>query len=375
MRTLPLSLCIAAFASTALAPMASAEEEGKYFYGGFRLGITASPDQDFDGVDNSGLAFEDDKSKGTLVGAFIGQNLGDWRIEFEWARRGNPFEAATIENPLTLPLAVGTAQATGEQSSNAFMFNTHYKLGEIDGWKAYAGLGAGLANLKIKDYTANGVLLVDSRNWEPAGQAMLQVVKDLGNTEFGVGVRHFRTMSGRFSTEAGIAKNRFVNNEVFASITWKFGKESAPKRAAAPAPAPRPVVAPAPTPAPAPAPAPAPEPAPAPLPGPYMVFFDFDKSTITADARSIIEKAARDFKNFGAARIAASGHTDRAGRDAYNDALAQRRAEAVRDALVAQGVPASRISIRAYGEGSPLVSTNDGVREWQNRRVEIVLSR
>lgn len=375
MRTLPLSLCIAAFASTTLAPMASAEEEGKYLYGGFRLGITTSPDKDFEGVDNSGLEFEGDKSKGTLVGAYIGQNLGDWRIEFEWARRGNPFEVATIENPLTIPLAAGTATATGEQSSNAFMGNAHYKLGEMDGWKAYAGLGLGLANLKVKNFAANGVLLVDSRNWEPAGQAMLQVVKDLGNTEVGVGVRHFRTMSGRFSTEAGIAKNRFVNNEIFASLTWKFGHESAPKRATTPAPAPRPVAAPAPRPQPAPAPAPAPEPAPAPLPGPFMVFFDFDKTDLTADARSIIRLAATAFKDFGVARIAASGHTDKAGRDAYNDALAQRRAEAVRDALIAQGVPAGRISIRSYGEKSPLVSTNDGVREWQNRRVEIVLSR
>ncbi|HEY9348645.1 MAG TPA: OmpA family protein [Inquilinus sp.] len=65
------------------------------------------------------------------------------------------------------------------------------------------------------------------------------------------------------------------------------------------------------------------------------------------------------------------GHADRAGSAASNLDLSLRRAEAVRDALVARGVPESLLSVRAVGESDPLVPTADGVAEPQNRFVEI----
>jgi hypothetical protein len=75
----------------------------------------------------------------------------------------------------------------------------------------------------------------------------------------------------------------------------------------------------------------------------------------------------------GNARITATGHTDTSGPEAYNMALSLRRANAVKDALVREGVPAQAISVIGRGEQGLLVQTGDGVREPQNRRVEIVV--
>jgi len=105
----------------------------------------------------------------------------------------------------------------------------------------------------------------------------------------------------------------------------------------------------------------------------FIVFFDFDKSDLTPAARDTIAKAANAYRTKGGAQIKASGHTDRAGTEAYNMALSLRRANAVKDQLVRDGVAASDISVVGLGESQPLVPTADGVREAQNRRVEIVI--
>jgi OmpA family len=105
----------------------------------------------------------------------------------------------------------------------------------------------------------------------------------------------------------------------------------------------------------------------------FMVFFDFDKSTLTPAAIDTIAKAAAAYRAKGGAQIKASGHTDRAGTDAYNMALSLRRANVVKDALVQQGVPAGAINAVGVGKAGLLVQTGDGVREPQNRRVEMVI--
>ena len=86
-----------------------------------------------------------------------------------------------------------------------------------------------------------------------------------------------------------------------------------------------------------------------------------------------IKQAAGAFKQMGNARITATGHTDTSGPEAYNMALSLRRANAVKDALVREGVPAQAITVIGRGEQGLLVKTADGVREPQNRRVEIVI--
>ena len=121
------------------------------------------------------------------------------------------------------------------------------------------------------------------------------------------------------------------------------------------------------------APPPPPPPAAAVAPPSYMVFFDWDRSNLSAQALNTIKQAAAAFKAKGNARITATGHTDTSGPEAYNMALSLRRANTVKDALVREGVPATAIAVIGRGEQGLLVQTADGVREPQNRRVEIVI--
>ena len=121
------------------------------------------------------------------------------------------------------------------------------------------------------------------------------------------------------------------------------------------------------------APPPPPPPPPMVAPPSFMVFFDWDRSNLSQQALTTIGQAAAAFKSKGNARITATGHTDTSGPEAYNMALSLRRANAVKDALVRNGVPAQAISVVGRGEQGLLVQTADGVREPQNRRVEIVI--
>jgi iron complex outermembrane receptor protein len=104
----------------------------------------------------------------------------------------------------------------------------------------------------------------------------------------------------------------------------------------------------------------------------YMVFFDFNKSDLTPDAVKIVGQAALNAGPAKVTEIAVTGHTDTVGSDAYNMRLSRRRAESVAAELEKDGVPASEIAIFAKGKHDLLIPTKDGVREPQNRRVQIV---
>ena len=105
----------------------------------------------------------------------------------------------------------------------------------------------------------------------------------------------------------------------------------------------------------------------------YLVFFDWDRADLTTRARAIINEAAQATTKVAVTRIEVAGHTDKSGTTQYNQGLSQRRAANVASELVRLGVPRSAITTQALGESRPLVQTADGVREPQNRRVEIVL--
>jgi OmpA-OmpF porin, OOP family len=154
-------------------------------------------------------------------------------------------------------------------------------------------------------------------------------------------------LDGRYHGTTNPAQYTNNNFSVMLGLTYKFGQPEAAPAAAAPATAPA---------------------APS-----FMVFFDWDRADLSAQALQTLQQAASAYKQRGSARVVATGHADRSGPENYNMALSLRRANAVKNALVSDGVPATAISVVGRGESQPLVQTADGVREPQNRRVEIVV--
>jgi len=124
-----------------------------------------------------------------------------------------------------------------------------------------------------------------------------------------------------------------------------------------------------PTPPPMPTAMPAPPP-PAP-PKVFIVFFDWDKDVITPEGMQIVQQAAEAYKSGAPVHLQVTGYTDRSGSPAYNQRLSERRANNVAKALATLGVPRDEMVVSGRGENDNRVPTAPGVREPQNRRVEI----
>lgn len=114
-----------------------------------------------------------------------------------------------------------------------------------------------------------------------------------------------------------------------------------------------------------------PTPQPEPAPDVETVFhFDFDKSTLKPDARAALTVHAERLKD-SRDNVRVEGHTDERGSREYNMGLGERRAKAVRDFLVLQGVSSNRIEVVSYGEERP-VARGSNENAWsQNRRAEL----
>jgi outer membrane protein OmpA-like peptidoglycan-associated protein len=119
---------------------------------------------------------------------------------------------------------------------------------------------------------------------------------------------------------------------------------------------------------------PPPPPVTTPAPKDWMVFFDLNSTKIDPDAAATITDAANVAKGMPNAKVTVTGYTDTTGSVAYNQALSMRRANAVRDGLIANGVPAQAINVVGSGEQSLLVQTADQVNQPKNRRVGILVS-
>lgn len=115
--------------------------------------------------------------------------------------------------------------------------------------------------------------------------------------------------------------------------------------------------------------------APGALRGQTIIYFDFDSSTIRAEySQSVAAHAANLVANPGMT-VRLEGHTDERGSREYNIGLGERRAQAVRRALMLQGVRAEQVTTVSYGEERPAVTGNDEEAWAMNRRVEIVYPR
>ena len=104
------------------------------------------------------------------------------------------------------------------------------------------------------------------------------------------------------------------------------------------------------------------------------VLFDLNKADLKSSGEQTIGRLAAFMREYEDRRVRVEGYTDSTGDDSYNQMLSERRAQAVRDELVAQGIERRRVETRGYGEQYPVASNDTSAGRQQNRRVEIVIS-
>ena len=285
----------------------------------------------------------------------IGWGFGNGlRAEVEGNYRTNQIDKATV------PGRVGTS-GNGSLNTYGAMFNLLYDFQIGLPVVPYIGAGVGYGWNEIRKGTNLGFPSTQTKG-EFAYQGILGVAYDLGATAPGLAI----TLEGRYyaTLDPSFKDASRVSPTVSQQISWKPKNENASVLLGlryalyTPAPPPAPVVAPV---------------APPAIARTYLVFFDWDKYNLTERARQIISEAASASRKVQTTRIEVAGHADRSGSAEYNQRLSQRRADAVAAELVRLGIARNEIAVSAYGESRPLVPTADGVREPQNRRVEIVL--
>ena len=358
---------MAVLASTALAAPAMARDGA--WYVGVEGGAMMVEDMDFD-VNAINKAGSVDLNTGYDVGAYLGYDFGMFRLEAETAYKHAGLNNVTTSNGIILDtleeadvaIPGGTADLSGNLNVLSFMLNGLLDFGPDDGIGAYIGGGAGIARAKLSGVgtTATGSFLSDSDSgfaWQAIAGVRVPVSS---NVDFGLRYRFFNMNSIKLvDAFANDYETKVRSHSLLATLTYNFGEPAAP-----PPPPPPP-------PPPTPPPPPPPPPPVVEVPGPFIIFFDFDQSTITPEAASILDNAAQAYATTGSAHVMLAGHADKSGSDAYNVGLSQRRADAAKAYLAGKGVPEASIGTEAFGESRPLVETADGVREPQNRRVEI----
>jgi outer membrane protein OmpA-like peptidoglycan-associated protein len=283
---------------------------------------------------------------GVIGSASVGYGFGNgFRVELQGDYR-NFHEKSTGGTGVT---ASGLNQTYGGFVNGLFDFDVG-----ADFVYPYVGVGIGYEETKLKG-TLNGVS-ASADAGSVAGQAILGAafpIPDLPGLSVTAEYRFMATFSDneKFDNAGASAKlGHLYNHAGLLGLRYALGVEAPPMAA--------------------PAPVAAPTPAPART---YLVFFDWDKSDLSARARQIIGEAAQNASKVKVTRIEVNGYADLSGTHAYNLPLSQRRADAVAAELVKDGIAKSEIVEMAYGDSHPLVPTAAGVREPQNRRVEIIL--
>ncbi|MDH2273733.1 OmpA family protein [Moraxella porci] len=106
---------------------------------------------------------------------------------------------------------------------------------------------------------------------------------------------------------------------------------------------------------------------------PGNITFAHDDATLNSAFLGSLNQLAATMRQYGETTIVVAGHTDSTGQAAYNQALSERRAAAVRNYLVSQGVSASRIQTVGYGMRQPVATNATEAGRAQNRRVELTI--
>jgi OmpA-OmpF porin, OOP family len=370
MRKLAITL---ALASTAMSMPALARDDAWY------IGVEGGASI----VEDATLAIKNANGTAAGVGAvnhdtgydvdgIIGYDFGGFRLEAEvgYKEAGVSSYSSTTTTPFrgSAGGAISNAPAGsfnlagGTTSALSFMLNGMLDFGDDDGVNGFVGGGVGVARVKA-DYGINRFAgFVDDSDTGLAWQAIAGIRAPLsGNWDVGLKYRFFNAPNvDLVGLDGRGVETRYRSHSILGSLIYNFGEPAAPPPPPPPPPAPD---------------APPPPPPPAEVvqctPGPYIVFFEWDKSDITADAASILDNAVAAYGNCGNAQVMLAGHADKSGTPKYNIGLSQRRNTAVRGYLGSKGIADGVIATQAFGEGAPRVETADGVRELQNRRVEI----
>ena len=325
-----------ALASTALASPALAKE-GQWYIG-VDAGAMIVDSASVDGTDISV-----DHDEGYDFGAVVGHDFGAFRLETEVA-----YKQANLE---AINFGATEVAANGEGNFLSFMLNGLFDFGKDDGLQGFFGGGVGIARSELKNgliAQGNAAGLYDDSDTGIAWQLLAGVRAPLTDRwDVGLKYRYFNAPGINIVARDGTGLETDVStHSLLGTLTYNFGEEPAP-------------------------PPPPPPPAPVCNTGPYIVFFNWDESDITPEAATVLDNAVTAYADCGTASVMLAGHTDRSGTTTYNMGLAERRNSSVRDYLNGRGIPDDRIGSEAFGESQPRVATEDGVRELQNRRVEV----
>jgi outer membrane protein OmpA-like peptidoglycan-associated protein len=164
----------------------------------------------------------------------------------------------------------------------------------------------------------------------------------------GKGTRHDRSSDRRLCAVFALERGRHMLRRLLIVLGVAFGVAACTSQQQAVAPAPPPEKA-------------------------WLVFFDFGSATLSPDARATLAQASAIAKSMPNSTVRVTGFTDTVGTEAANVALAQQRASAARDALIANGVNAATVTIVGAGEAGLLVITPDQTKEARNRRVQVLV--
>lgn len=262
-----------------------------------------------------------------------------WRMEFELAFRSNDFDT-------TGPVSTGdVTQFT--QMANLFL---DLELSERTTFSLGVGVGGDLVTLNTAPALGN----ISEDDYVLAGQLIAQLSYAVSQRlDLYLDARYFVADDPEFGFGVG-QRLKFDDRKWSFSVGLRYDLVADAE----------PVVAPPPMP---------PAPPPPVAARQYIVFFGWNKSDLTKQAQATVAQAAATARESGSASILVVGHTDTSGGARYNQKLSERRANRVANELVRNGIPVSAISALGKGETELSVQTGDGVREPQNRRVEINL--
>jgi OmpA-OmpF porin, OOP family len=386
-----MKIKLALLAAAGSLALASAAHAGEGYYGALGAGISfGGNDNDFE---DTGSAFpasfttDYDLDDNIAVRAAFGKYFGNHRVELEFSHRNHDIAALPGDG---LGFA-GFPNVNGDTTMQALMVNAYHDF-DFGSFDPYLGLGVGFArfrpvfnNLEVSPAavaTDPYKVVVSDQDWALAGQAVAGVTYALqDNLDLDVSYRYLQTAEFKYG---GYVNDIFTNldtevteQEIYAGLRWNFGAAPVAPVPVAPAPAPvqyrdcadgsRVMVS-------EDCPTAIVEEVMAPSDLDLTVYFDYDKSNLTAAAQSLISAKSSEAQQYDISSVVVEGNTDTAGSAAYNNALSARRAAVVRDALTANGIDGGIISVQALGESNPAKATQDGVREPLNRRTEVTFN-